>query len=80
MIKVMISCQKATELMEKKDIVLLNWREKLQLFFHVKMCSICKIYDKQRSLIDNLIRKNIVVDTLKDEKDLKARIIRKLDK
>lgn len=77
----MLSCQKATELMEKKDIVGINWLERFQLLMHVKMCAICERYEKQRALIDNLIKNNSKGSiSTKDEESLKEKIIHALEK
>lgn len=53
----MISCRKASELMEKKHFVGLNLFEKVSLSVHTSMCDACKNYQDQNDLME---------DTLKD--------------
>ncbi len=50
--KVMLSCKKATELMEKQHIVRLTQVERVQLFMHTRMCDACSRYAKQSEFID----------------------------
>jgi hypothetical protein len=52
----MISCKKATVLIEKKSIVGLSLAEKFQLHVHTAMCSACTNYQKQSILIDNVLK------------------------
>jgi hypothetical protein len=54
----MLSCQKATELIEKKGFAGLSPVESLKLFFHKSMCSACAAYEKQSRLMDRLFREN----------------------
>lgn len=55
--KVMLSCLKATELIEKKLLFKLSFIEGVQLFFHKKVCHTCSAYEKQSVLIDQAIKK-----------------------
>lgn len=52
----MLSCRKATELMEKKMNVNLKFVEKFQLFLHTRMCDACTLYEKQSQFIDIVLR------------------------
>ena len=54
----MLSCVKATELMEMKEYVSLGFLKTMQLHMHTAMCSGCRNYMKQSRLIDELIKKN----------------------
>ncbi len=54
----MLSCVKATQLVEMKEHVPLKIIEKMQLQIHVAMCSGCKNYMKQTKLINMLLNKN----------------------
>jgi hypothetical protein len=55
----MISCKKATELIEKKSVVTeLTFGEKLQLRMHTAMCKACTNYQKQSIFIDNALKYN----------------------
>ncbi|MBR9998462.1 MAG: hypothetical protein KFF73_05790 [Cyclobacteriaceae bacterium] len=48
----MLSCKKATELIEKRSVVGLSIRERIQLKMHTSMCSACKAYEGQSQTID----------------------------
>ena len=79
----MLSCKKATELIEKKSMVALYVREKIQLNLHKCICDACTLYEKQSKQIDELLKKRIASDTgvekmpLKND-ELKERILKKL--
>lgn len=55
MIAIMLSCRKATELIEKKRHCGLEGKERLQLKMHLSMCRFCSNYAKQTGLIDRLL-------------------------
>ena len=55
--KLFLSCRKATELVEKKQLAGLSCKENLQLTTHKLMCYACRNYQKQSYFID-LILKN----------------------
>lgn len=78
----MLSCKKATELIEKKSLVGLSFQEKFQLRIHKSMCDACSSYEKQSLKIDMLL-KNQKSDMPGSENNdtnphLKDRIIKKL--
>ena len=54
--KIACSCEKATFLIEKKQIVNLSMREKLALKIHLAGCSSCRIFEQQSLLIIKLVR------------------------
>lgn len=54
----MLSCQKATFLIEKGNGKPLSFMDKLQLSMHLKMCSKCADYQKQSVLIEKLLKSN----------------------
>lgn len=74
-----LSCVKATELMELREVAPLSLVEKIQLKMHVTMCSGCKNYMKQTKLINQLLNKNFnsTPPTLGTD-ELEATIIKKL--
>ena len=47
-----LSCLKATELIEKKLHFKLSFKEKLQLKVHKMMCDACRMYEKQSTLLE----------------------------
>ena len=55
----MLSCRKATELIEKRTLVRLSFKEKVQLRMHKSMCDACIAYEKQSRKIDELLHKHI---------------------
>ena len=55
----MLSCKKATELIEKRSLVRLSFKEKVQLRLHKSMCDACTAYEKQSRKIDELLHKHI---------------------
>jgi hypothetical protein len=59
MMRMMLSCDKATAIMEKGHDTGLTLREKMQLLFHTSMCSGCTNYRKQSLLIHELLDKHI---------------------
>lgn len=50
-----LSCKKTTELIEKKSVVALSFKEKMQLYMHKSMCDACTAYEKQSKKIDELL-------------------------
>lgn len=80
---IMLSCLKATELIEKKNFLGLTGYEKMKLFFHKSMCSACAAYEKQSRLLDKILREKSDADAHKEadkeeNAELKARIISRL--
>ncbi len=55
----LVSCETATFLIEKKLDHALTSKEKVQLFAHEIICSICRKYEKQSNVLDQLLRKKI---------------------
>ncbi|KXX72205.1 hypothetical protein [Flammeovirga sp. SJP92] len=52
----LISCKKATELIEKKDIFGLTKKEKFSLDVHVFLCAKCKKYQRLSEELDHTLR------------------------
>lgn len=81
--KLMLSCQTATGLMEKKHRARLAFGEKMQLAFHTAMCDACRRYEQQSRLLEHLF-KSKETDTgspgLEDASDeLEEKILQQLD-
>lgn len=70
---ILLSCKKATELIEKKSLFGLSWIEKTQLRLHTNVCDGCTIYQQQSLLLDEAI-----MGQFKNEA-LKQRILNRLD-
>lgn len=76
----MLSCNKATELIEKRTIFKLTFKENVQLKMHKTMCDACTAYEKHSKQIDDLLQNNISnieINTISNQ-ELKSRIINKL--
>lgn len=54
---IMLSCKKATELIEKRLVTKLSPVEKIQLSMHTAMCNTCKTYEKQSDIIEKSLEK-----------------------
>ncbi len=75
----MLSCVKATELMEMKKNVPLGLLRTMQLHMHTAMCSGCRNYMKQTRLINQLLnRKFASAPVVENTDELEATIISKL--
>ncbi len=57
----MLSCKKATFLIEKRFLTDLSLKEILQLNMHTSMCRACLRYKKQSLIIDKLLQKHIQI-------------------
>lgn len=78
--KLVLSCLKATELIEKSKLISLKRTEKLQLKIHLKICAVCMNYKKDSAFLDDAIKKQYTLlqnhQTLTDIK--KTAIIQQL--
>lgn len=76
-----LSCQKVTELVEKKQMQGLSCKEMFQLGLHKAMCSACKNYEKQSHYIDVLLNMRVYQHEMQvaDTKDLQIRIKKRLN-
>jgi len=75
----MLSCVKATELMEMKENVPLGLLKTMQLYMHTAMCSGCRNYMKQSRLINALLQKKFNnLPIIDNTDDLEAVIISKI--
>ena len=57
--KLMLSCKRACELIDKKSIVKLSVKEKMMLHMHASMCDACAVYKKQSKILDALLQKHM---------------------
>lgn len=78
----MLSCKRATELIEKRTFVGLSFKEKVQLSMHKSMCDACTAYEKQSKKIDELLKNSGEEDaekiTIQSNQQLKESILKKL--
>lgn len=75
---IMLSCIKATELMERKELIPLSLMQKMQLKMHVAMCSGCRNYMKQTALVNKLLNKTFSAPSVVDSTELERVIISKI--
>lgn len=52
---IMLSCKKATELIEKRLVTKLSAVEKIQLKMHTAVCSQCSTYENQSEIIEKCL-------------------------
>lgn len=76
----MLSCKKATALMEKQSLLGLSLKEKFRLRLHIKMCDGCTAYQKQSIMIDEFLHHHLGKKTEEtiphiENKKLRDRII-----
>lgn len=79
----MLTCKKASELIDLKSMRKLSMKEKVMLLMHTSMCDGCSAYLKQSKILDDLLHKHIhISDQTKIPQiinnDLKQQIISKL--
>jgi hypothetical protein len=51
-----LSCKKATELIEKREVRSLSVKEHLQLKVHLGMCDACAVYEKYSRKVNDLLK------------------------
>ena len=80
--RMMLSCKKATELVEKKTVLGLSWSENIQLKMHLTMCSVSRKSESQSRIIDFFLEqinsKNPLNKML--PKEVKDKIITEIEK
>ncbi len=61
--KLMLSCVRATELIEKKQTLGLSYIENFQLRMHLSMCKACLSYEYESLLVSKLLQQEGSVET-----------------
>ncbi len=61
--EVLMSCRRATKLLEKKELAPLNPVENLGLKLHLFACKYCAEYQKQHQVINDLLEKSNLQNT-----------------
>ncbi len=76
-----LSCLKASELIEKKQLFGLNIMEKIQLHIHKKMCDACNSYEIQSIIISASLKNSHLHAPISNESldILKSDILKKLE-
>lgn len=73
-----LSCDKATALMERRDLVPLSIGERTGLWWHRRICSACRAYEAQSQAIDELLEERM--GKLPDTTALEASILNRLER
>jgi len=78
--KLMLSCKKATELIEKQQLTPLRFVERMQLKMHKSMCDACSAYEKQSIFIDKALNSGFTRARSEEQlsEEAKERIIKNL--
>lgn len=78
--KMMITCDQATFLIDKEQYTPLSFKEKFDLRLHLITCKFCRLYKVESHLINDEIKKVITFNELeiKLTEEQKHRIINKL--
>ncbi|HIP47957.1 MAG TPA: hypothetical protein EYG92_03210 [Lutibacter sp.] len=82
MSKIIISCDEATTISDKKQYVEASLWERMKMSYHMLFCKHCRVYDEQNSIITKAIKKNITVDSFLDKKlstEEKSKLQEKID-
>lgn len=77
-----LTCNKATELVEKEKVTSITWSEKLKLKIHLSVCKVCQAYKSNSDLMDNFFEKENTTPNnveVTENKELKDAIISKLN-
>ncbi|MFM7015289.1 MAG: response regulator [Bacteroidota bacterium] len=56
--QIIYSCEKATALIEKKQLQELTFQENIRLRFHIRACSACTEYQKQSVVLNSVLKKH----------------------
>lgn len=54
--KIAYNCKQATFLIEKKQLATLTFREKLELKIHLATCSVCRMFQQQSIVINQMVK------------------------
>lgn len=75
------NCRQATLLIEKKQTIKLSLREKLELKIHLAGCSICRTYERQSILINQMMHRllNKAEGDISLDADFKASLQKTID-
>jgi len=68
MSKIIISCDEATTISDKKQYVEATLWERMKMSYHMLFCKNCKVYDQQNAIITKAIQKNLTADSIIDKK------------
>lgn len=75
MTTLMLSCRKATLLMEQRTVAPLSAVDRMQLWMHLRVCDGCRAFEKQNATIERLMEKRDEKPALADTTALEQRIL-----
>jgi len=80
--KIAYNCRKATFLIEKKQIDTITFREQVELKIHLAGCSVCKLYQKQSHIINNMVKDLFLSSSqeIKLDEDFKKKLQEQIQK
>ncbi len=80
MMKMMITCEQASFLIDKEQYTPLSVKEKLDLKLHLFTCKFCRLYKVESHIVNNELKKIFTFNEteLKLSEEQKQRIIEKL--
>ena len=58
----MLNCKEATLLIEKKQEETIKVGDRMKLAFHLTLCKVCVIYEKQSKLIEAILKKKTTTE------------------
>ncbi len=77
-----LTCNKATEMVEKEKVTSITWSEKLKLKIHLSVCKVCQAYKTNSDIMDNFFEKENTTPNnveITENKELKDAIISKIN-
>lgn len=75
----MVSCRKASVLIERRELRSLSVPERLGLWYHLCICDACKTYEKQSALIDRWLEERRDSSAPADAEAVRESIYRRID-
>lgn len=78
--KIAYNCQKATFLIEKKQLSPLSSREKMELKIHLAGCAVCRLFQQQSIFINKMFSRTADhYANIKLDEDFKSRLQQKIN-
>lgn len=75
-----VSCRKASELIEQRELRSLGACKRLGLWYHLRICAACKTYEKQSALIDRWLERGRDGKQVIDSFPLEQAVLQRVDK
>jgi len=80
--KIQYNCREATYLIEKRQHVRLTVRERVHLLIHLSGCSVCRLFQRQSKMINQMVKGLFTSAAEQDRKldeDVKREMQRRID-